>query len=51
MRPAYEKMLKSLTRPEDRGKVETAAKRLLVLDLLENDTAAMERHFNEYKCK
>ena len=49
VRPAYEKMLKSLTRAEDRGKVETAAKRLLVLDLLENDTAAMERHFNEYK--
>ena len=49
VRPAYEKMLKSLTRPEDRGKVETTAKRLLVLDLLENDTTSMERHFNEYK--
>jgi hypothetical protein len=38
-----------LTRPEDRGRVEAAAKRLLALDVLANDNASAERHFSEYK--
>src|SRR4051812_28182873 len=48
-RAAYEMLMKALTRPEDRPKVDGAAKRLLALDLLAGDMAGADRHFADYK--
>jgi len=48
-RAAYEMLMKALTRPEDRPKVDAAAKRLLALDLLAGDMAGADRHFADYK--
>src|SRR3954468_19931207 len=49
VRGAYEKLMKLLIRPEDRGRANATTRRLLALDLISNDNAAAERHFNEYK--
>src|SRR5207253_2170874 len=46
---AYEKLWKTLSRPEDRGRADAVAKRLLALDLTAGDEAAAERHFKMYK--
>jgi hypothetical protein len=46
---AYEKLLKTLSRPKDRGRAEAVAKRLLALDLTAGDGDAAERHLKMYK--
>ncbi len=48
-RSAYEKLLNAWNRPEDHGKLRPVAHRLLVLDLIANDNAAAQRHFELYK--
>ena len=40
VRTAYEKVMKLLTRPEDRGRANATTRRLLALDLIANDNAA-----------
>src|SRR5260370_29859304 len=48
-RVVYEKALRMLNRPDDRGRVETVGRRLVAMDLMANDMDAASRHVELYR--